>query len=74
MGVQDPENSGIRGGWRLELSFFHGGAVRERAFKESELKWRKVGDVRLLGLCFALEHRPRENREDSIVSNLPHGC
>lgn len=37
LGLQDWEESGIRGGWRLELSFFHGGAVREGAFEESEL-------------------------------------
>lgn len=37
MGVWDREESGIRGGWRLELSFFHSGAVWEGAFEESEL-------------------------------------
>lgn len=37
LGLEDWEESGIRGGWWLELSFFHGGAVREGAFEESEL-------------------------------------
>lgn len=37
IGVWGREDSGIGGGWRLELSFFHGGAVREGAFEEPQL-------------------------------------
>lgn len=37
LGVCDQEDSGIGGGWRLELSFFHGSAVWEGAFEESKL-------------------------------------
>lgn len=37
LGVCVRETSGIRGGWRLELSLFHGGAIWEGAFEESEL-------------------------------------
>ena len=45
MGLQDWEESGIGGGWRLELSFFHGSAIREGAFEESELMRRKEREL-----------------------------
>lgn len=37
LGVCDQDDSGIGGGWRLQLSFFHGSAIREGAFEESKL-------------------------------------
>lgn len=59
MGVWDREKSGIRGGWRLELSFFHGGAVWEGAFEESELMRGKGGRVELLWFPFLRRSYPK---------------
>lgn len=63
LGLQRREDSGIGGGWRLELGFLHGGAVREGAFEESELGRKEgIGDIALLRLCFVWELSPRGNR------------
>lgn len=59
MGVWDLEESGIRGGWRLELSFFHGGAIWEGAFEESELMRREGRRVYKLLLPFLPKSYPK---------------
>lgn len=67
MGLQDWEESGIGGGWRLELSFFHGGAIREGAFEESELMRRKERELSY----FSADLIPGRYEDDFSASNLP---
>lgn len=73
MGVCVREASGIRGGRRLELSLFHGGAIWEGAFEESELMGGrgKEEEFRYSGSHLSPDIIPRGNEEDTSASKLP---